>query len=103
MLCSRVHVMHAMARQRHPACVCMCVCATQEDYLRDGLNKTDAIVSSFDLNQAVAEVIPVVLSLAKKGCLFFLVKLRSPNHRVKISQIKQEIPNNICHTKICRT
>lgn len=52
-----------------------CVCVAQEDYLRDGLNKTDAIVSSLDLNQAVAEVIPVVFPLAEKGCLLFLVKL----------------------------
>lgn len=54
----------------------MYACAAEEDYLRDGLNETDAIVSSLDLNQAVAEVIPVVFSLAKKGCLLFLVKLR---------------------------
>lgn len=53
-----------------------CVCVAEEDYLRDGLNKTDAIVSSLDLNQAVTEVIPVVFSLAKKGCLLFLVELR---------------------------
>lgn len=49
----------------------------QEDYLRDRLNKTDAIISSLDLNQAVAEIIPVVFPLAKKGCLLFLVKLRN--------------------------
>lgn len=52
------------------------VCVAQEDYLRDGLNKTDAIVSSLDLNQAVAEIIPVVFPLAKEGSLLFLVKLR---------------------------
>lgn len=52
------------------------VCVAQEDYLGDGLNKTDAIVSSLDLNQAVAEIIPVVFPLAKEGSLLFLVKLR---------------------------
>lgn len=52
------------------------MCVAQEDYLRDGLNKTDAIVSSLDLNQAVAEIIPVVFPLAKEGSLLFLVKLR---------------------------
>lgn len=60
-------------------CACTYVCVTWEDYLRDGFNKTDAIVSSFDLNQAVAKVIPVVFSLAKKGCLLFLVKLSHTN------------------------
>lgn len=55
--------------------MCVCVCAAEEDYLRDGLYKTDAIVSSLDLNQAVTEIIPVVFPLAKKGCLLFLVKL----------------------------
>ena len=60
----------------------VCVCVAQEDYLRDGLNKTDAIVSSLDLNQAVAEVIPVVFPLSKKGCLLFLVKLRNTYHIV---------------------
>lgn len=54
----------------------MWLCVAEEDYLRDGLNKTDAVVSSLDLNQAVAEVIPVVFPLAKKGCLLFLVKLK---------------------------
>lgn len=58
----------------------VCVCVAEEDYLRDGLNKTDAIVSSLDLNQAVAEVIPVVFPLAKKGCLLFLVKLKKKTH-----------------------
>lgn len=52
------------------------MCVAQEDYLGDGLNKTDAIVSSLDLNQAVAEIIPVVFPLAKEGSLLFLVKLR---------------------------
>lgn len=56
-----------------------CVCLAEEDYLMDGLNKTDAIVSSLDLNQAVAEVIPVVFPLTKEGCLLFLVKLRKHN------------------------
>lgn len=51
------------------------VCAAEEDYLRDGLYKTDAIVSSLDLNQAVTEIIPVVFPLAKKGCLLFLIEL----------------------------
>lgn len=53
----------------------MCVSVADEDYLGDGFNKTDAIVSSLDLNQAVTEIIPVVFPLAKKGCLLFLVKL----------------------------
>lgn len=53
----------------------VCVCTAGEDYLRDGLYKTDAIVSSLDLNQAVTEIIPVVFPLAKKGCLLFLVEL----------------------------
>lgn len=51
------------------------VCVAKQDYLRDGLNKTDAIVSSLDLNQAVAEIIPVVFPLAKEGSLLLLVKL----------------------------
>lgn len=55
------------------------VCAAEEDYLRDGLHETDAIVSSLDLNQAVTEVIPVVFSLAQEGCLLFLVKLQNTN------------------------
>lgn len=76
-----------------PFCVCCtawqdqgtkgdCVCVAEKDYLRDGFNKTDAIVSSLDLNQAVAEVIPVVFSLAKKGCLLFLVELRNTYHLI---------------------
>lgn len=65
-------VSHAMAGPRHRG---DCVSVAEEDYLRDGLYKTDAIVSSLDLNQAVAEVIPVVFPLAKEGCLLFLVKL----------------------------
>lgn len=52
-----------------------CTCVAEDDYLSDGLNKTDAIISSLDLNQAVAEVIPVVFPLTKKGCLLFLVEL----------------------------
>ena len=65
--------------------VCVCVRVGREDYLWDGLYKTDAIVSSLDLNQAVAEVIPVVFSLAKKGCLLFLVELRNTNHYILMS------------------
>lgn len=70
-----VHVLRATAGLK-----CDYVTVAEEDYLRDGLNKTDAIISSLDLNQALAEVIPVVFSLAKKGCLLFLVKLRNTAH-----------------------
>lgn len=77
-------VLQAQGRggEAEAVCVCMyvCVCVAVEDYLRDGLNKTDAIISSLDLSQAVTEVIPVVLPLAKKGCLLFLVKLKKVKH-----------------------
>lgn len=62
--------------------MCVRACVAQENYLRHGLNEADAIVSSLDLNQAVAEVIPIVFSLAEKGCLFFLVELRNTNHSI---------------------
>lgn len=55
--------------------LCVCAQAAEEDYLGNGLYKTDAIVSSLDLNQAFTKIIPVVFPLAKKGCLLFLVKL----------------------------
>jgi hypothetical protein len=54
--------------------VCCHVCLV-EDYLRDGLNKANAIIHSLDLGEAVREVIPVIFPLAEEGCLFFLVKL----------------------------
>lgn len=75
-----------------------CVCAA-EDYLRDGLNKTDAIVSSLDLNQAVAEVIPVVFPLTKKGCLLFLVKLRNRHHLI-IALSNNVLSNVDCTTSL---
>lgn len=65
------------------------MCVAEQDYLGDGLNKTDAVVSSLDLNQAVAKIIPVVFPLSKKGCLFFLVKLRNTHHLIIIA-----LPNN---------
>lgn len=63
----------------------------------DGFNKTDAIVSSLDLNQAVAEVIPVVFPLTKKSCLLFLVKLRNTHHLVIA------LPNNVLSNVDCTT
>lgn len=70
-------------------CICVCACVArhdksiaQEDYLWDGLNKTNAIISSLNLNQAGAEVIPVVFPLAKKRCLLLLVKLRDTHHLI---------------------
>lgn len=63
------------------------MCAAQEDYLGDGFNKTNAIVSSLDLNQAVAEIIPVVFPLAKEGSLLFLVKLRDTSRRTLVYRI----------------
>lgn len=64
------------------------VCVAQGDYLGDGLNKTDAIVSSLDLNQAVAEIIPVVFPLAEKGSLLFLVKLRDTSIHTVVYRIR---------------
>ena len=63
-------------------CACVYVCVAEGDYLGDGFNKTDAIVSSLDLNQAVTKVIPVVFPLSKEGCLLFLVKLRDTHHLI---------------------
>ena len=72
--------MRACVRACVRACMCACcqVCLV-ENYLRDGLNKAKAIIRSLDLGEAVREVIPVVFSLAEKGCLFFLVKLVDEN------------------------
>lgn len=83
------------------------VCVAEEDYLRDGLNKTDAIVSSLDLNQAVAEVIPVVFSLAKKGCLLFLVELRKTHttlllHNLTTSSVTMTLPINFISISLLR-
>lgn len=75
------------------------MCVTQEDYLRDGLNEADAIVSSLDLKQTVTEVIPVVFPLAKKSCLLFLVKLRN-TRRLIIALPSNEFRNMHSTTNI---
>lgn len=76
------------------------MCIAEEDYLRDGFNKTDAIVSSLDLNQAVAEVIPVVFSLTEKRCLLFLVKLRN-THTCLLLHYLTHIVQQVCLTVLC--
>lgn len=98
-----VCVCHGTVGPRHPGRLCVCV--AQEDYLRDGLNKTDAVVSSLDLNQAVTEVIPVVFPLAKKGCLLFLVKLGDTHTHTPIMSVHDLTLSSLMRTgqQVCQT
>lgn len=44
-------------------------------YLRDGLDKANAIVGSFDFGQTVTKVVPVIFPCAQKRGLLILAKL----------------------------
>lgn len=52
------------------------------DYLGDWFDKANAVISSFNLGQAVTEIVPVVFPAAQKCGSLFLVKLDKTVNRL---------------------
>lgn len=52
------------------------------DYLGDWFDKANAVISSFNLGQAVTEIVPVVFPAAQKCGPLFLVKLDKTVNRL---------------------
>ncbi len=52
------------------------------DYLGDWFDKANAVISSFNLGQAVTEIVPVVFPAAQKCGPLFLVKLDTRVNRL---------------------